>query len=49
MKIECNRPIEEREKPMVRGVQLYRWAGGSNQLDDGQPEDRPLKREEGGN
>jgi hypothetical protein len=34
MKIECNRPIEEREKsgqqdsPMVR-VQLYQWNGES--------------------
>jgi hypothetical protein len=34
---------------MVKGVQLYRRAVGSNRSANGQPEDRPMEREVGGN
>jgi hypothetical protein len=31
---------------MVKRVQRYRWASGSNRSVDGEPEDRPMEREE---
>jgi hypothetical protein len=36
----------QQDSLMVKGVQLYRWAGRSNQSANGQPEGQPIEGEE---